>query len=191
MNLILLQYPARPPAHPKRYNASVLLCSVMLASAPREPHFQHGYIPNSEERPLPAWVRTLLWCWFTFCLTLSQKCPIFVLHQLFTLLSIPSLSFQQYCAFEGGHLVSIHNRSENLLVKALIRLHESMDVPTWIGLSDCQQVGTWKKVIRATSELRNCGRLLFSMGDDVIISEFNSVQFHFIVVIPIQGCSVN
>ncbi|KAL6491089.1 hypothetical protein MHYP_G00014340 [Metynnis hypsauchen] len=47
------------------------------------------------------------------------------------------------CLKEGANLVSIHNRNEYQLVKALIRVHDPSENPTWLGLSNCQKRDSW------------------------------------------------
>ncbi|KAI4904661.1 hypothetical protein NFI96_024000 [Prochilodus magdalenae] len=52
-------------------------------------------------------------------------------------------SFQAHCLNLDANLVSIHNEYENKMVKALIHAYDSMENPTWIGLSDCQKTNGW------------------------------------------------
>ncbi|XP_037402313.1 lactose-binding lectin l-2-like [Pygocentrus nattereri] len=47
------------------------------------------------------------------------------------------------CLNEGANLVSIHNRNDHQLVKALIRAHDPSENPTWLGLSNCQKRDSW------------------------------------------------
>lgn len=51
---------------------------------------------------------------------------------------IPSV--KAHCLRMGANLVSIHSGDEYQWVKALIRAHDQKENPTWIGLSDCQEV---------------------------------------------------
>ncbi|KAI5104719.1 aggrecan core protein isoform X2, partial [Silurus meridionalis] len=44
-----------------------------------------------------------------------------------------------HCLKLGGHLVSIHNRNEQELVRALIRAHDYSENLSWIGLSNCEK----------------------------------------------------
>ncbi|KAI5622204.1 hypothetical protein C0J50_18266, partial [Silurus asotus] len=48
-------------------------------------------------------------------------------------------SAEKHCLKLGGHLVSIHNRNEQDLVRALIRAHDYSENLSWIGLSNCEK----------------------------------------------------
>ncbi|KAM6900021.1 galactose-specific lectin nattectin-like [Xenentodon cancila] len=48
-----------------------------------------------------------------------------------------------HCSSEGTNLVSIHSRMEQRFVKLLIRNFDTAEGPTWIGLNDAEEDGTW------------------------------------------------
>ncbi|XP_036453451.1 lactose-binding lectin l-2-like [Colossoma macropomum] len=50
---------------------------------------------------------------------------------------------EAHCLNQGANLVSIHNENENQLVKALIRVHDPKENPTWLGLNNCQKRDSW------------------------------------------------
>ncbi|XP_062849686.1 lactose-binding lectin l-2-like [Trichomycterus rosablanca] len=52
-------------------------------------------------------------------------------------------SAERHCVNLGANLISIHSEDEYQLVKALIRAHDPSENPTWIGLSDCQELYQW------------------------------------------------
>ncbi|KAL6491084.1 hypothetical protein MHYP_G00014310 [Metynnis hypsauchen] len=53
------------------------------------------------------------------------------------------VSAEAKCLTQGAHLVSIHSEKEYKLVKALIRVYDPKENPTWLGLSDCQKKNRW------------------------------------------------
>ncbi|KAL7875610.1 hypothetical protein AOLI_G00105730 [Acnodon oligacanthus] len=52
-------------------------------------------------------------------------------------------SAEAKCLTKGAHLVSIHNDDEYQLLKALIRVYDPKENPTWLGLNDCQKWDSW------------------------------------------------
>ncbi|XP_072543843.1 C-type mannose receptor 2-like [Salminus brasiliensis] len=50
---------------------------------------------------------------------------------------------EAYCINLAANLVSIHSENEYQMVKALIRVYDPAEKPTWIGLSNCQKKNSW------------------------------------------------
>ncbi|KAL6491077.1 hypothetical protein MHYP_G00014220 [Metynnis hypsauchen] len=52
-------------------------------------------------------------------------------------------SAEAYCLNLGANLVSIHSENEYQMVKALVRVYDPKENPTWLGLSNCQKKNSW------------------------------------------------